>query len=209
MKILPIINSKSTINFGNGTTPFKKITLKTAERLYSANFVMPEKSPESLFYPAFVFNNDTYELVKIFVKPRCIEPDNEIFELYRASNDGKLNLIGSRFYNIDLENGIINKGYMEARQSIRKLAALGVLLHQLTYERLRMLGLDNIKLLSTDKARNFHKKCGFDEIVENGKYEGYMTLSKEAKEDWDKISLKHPIFLGKDFPKELAYQREY
>ena len=207
MKIVPNLNNNTNIYFKNN---FNKITSKTAERLYESSCVPSGKNYGAYCYPTFVLDEVTGKIVEIFVKLKFIRPDREFYELYQKKGFVS-RYIGHRVFNLNIQDKQIEPGFMLSNHCCfdgPNLKGVGLILNQITYERKMMLGFDNIMIscLKPD-VLNFHKSCGFEEIIKDGEFKGYMRLSDAAKQDWEKIALRHPIFLGKDFPKELVEKR--
>ena len=185
----------------NQVPPFKAITLKTLEKLYKADFPPITKDYGKYCYPAYVFDKVTGEPVVVVIKPLKIQPDYEFYKLYRDVGDSDLKLIGLRFHSIDSGRRLISDGYMTAED--KTISGGGAILQWLAFARMKMLGYDNIEILSTHKAYGFHNACGFEKITDDGELAGRMRLSPEAISDWEKFEQKHQLFAGKKFPSIL------
>lgn len=189
MKIIPLISNKQ-IYFGNDvikTRPFEVITSKTAEILYNTDFVYSGKDYGENCFPTFVLSEKTGKPVEVFIKPLTLEDEYEEFGMFKDTKNKKSSLIGTRSYYLDDDKKLIIPGLV---RSIGKgFNGRAFRLYQFTYERMRMLGYQNIEVISTASAYHFHSAMGY----KGSKETGLMTLPKAAHRDWMKIAGKQQI----------------
>ena len=191
---MKITSVSSFNNFGNHNInghPFELISSKTAEIIYNTDFKYSGKDYGKDCFPTFVLSEKTGKPIEVFIKPLFLEDDYEEFGMFVSAKNKKPSLIGMRSYYLDDDKKLIIPGLIRSMGNGFKGRAFR--LYQLTYERMQMLGYQNIEVISTVSAYPFHNLMGYSGSKENG----LMTLSKRAHIDWSKIVKKQPILSSK------------
>lgn len=186
-KLLEI--SVDTIAFsGKNLSYFKKISSKTAEKLYNNSHVVTGKCLDKYPLSTFVFDAKKGKPVDLFVIS-CPLSSNNIagYALYLPETKYCAKQVGVCYFQVNPNKSIIKPYFFYSDD--KNLKGVGCRLQQLVFECTLAENCDKIKLLPEKSAVDFYKKLGYE--FPSGRK--YMELSKDAFEDWMKIVKKQPI----------------
>lgn len=168
------------VSFSGGQVGcFKKLTSKTLNQLYNAEFVPTKIKPGIYYFPTYVLDKITGKPAEVFVVPFSIDKIFEEFHILDPNNGFKR--IGQRIFTYEgNDKSLIYSGSMESDSS--RYSGIGVRLHQIAVERMKIKNLKNIEIYSMPEAYSFHKKMGFEPIKEVNLFDkrGFNEFVKES-----------------------------
>ena len=171
---------------GNKVNCFKKITSKTLNMLYDTKFIPSKTNYGGYAYKTFVLDRATHKPIEVLVKPDCIDEVSEEYNILDPKRG--MQIIANRLFNYEEVNKfIISPGTMES--DCPEYMGLGIRLHQIAIERMKMKKLQNVEICSTTEAYPFHKKMGFEVINRYTEYYDKHNFERFVSENAENLNL--------------------